>query len=464
MKFTLLFLSALSFIGSHAQVSAKVIDSLPLSHINIPIQISLRPIAQMADKNVDTVFTSPNYPADWVQPDCATRYKYHFRRSPFSMRMNGNTLTLGFTGLYQIIGSTRACVNGTVLSPWTPACRCGFDEPERKVSISFNAGFKLQPNHVLLAEIKRNDPVPLNKCTVCFWGQDVTTSVMEGIKADLDLSRKAMADSFGRTNLKPWLQQAWNMMNDVYTIPGIGYFSLHPKKLRMENISGKGDLLNLNIGISATPIISLIKPEATASPIPDLSATATPGGFNIYLEAALQYDSLSKVLDASLFNKRFDVADGLFKKHILIRGTEVKGNDNGDLLITLDFGGSFNGTVYFTGKPVYNAHTKRIEVENMAYDLQTKNLLLKTAKWLFNSRIISELKKYTSFDLTSYYNTASTTLNTWLNKEWTKGIKGVGTVNKLELTSLNALPQHLLIRTNCGGKLTVQVSEINMAF
>ncbi len=463
MQFVFLFVLLISFTGLNAQVNAKLIDSLPLSHINIPIQINLRPIAQMAGKNVDTVFTSPNYPTDWVQADCGTRYKYHFRRSPFTMRMNGNVLTLGFTGFYQIIGSTRACVNGTVLSPWTPACRCGFDEPERKVSIAFKAGFKLLPNHVLLTEIKRNEPVALNKCTVCFWGQDVTTSVMDGIKADLDLSRKAMADSFGRTNLKPHLQRAWNMMNEVFNIPGIGYFALHPKKLRMENISGKGDLLNLNIGISATPIISLIKPAATASPIPDLSAAATPGGFNIYLEAALQYDSLSKVLDASLFNKRFDVVDGLFKKHILIRGTAVKGNDKGELLITLDFGGSFNGTVYFTGKPVYNAATKRIEVEHLEYDLQTKNLLLKTAKWLFNNRIISELKKYTSFDLTNYYNTASTTLNTWLNKKWTKGIKGVGSVTKLELTSLNALPQHLLIRTNCGGKLTVQVSEIDMA-
>src|SRR4028119_617470 len=57
-------------------------NGLPPSEIDIPIQIALQPFYALADKNVDTVFTSPNYPNDWVLSDCATRYKYRFRRSP----------------------------------------------------------------------------------------------------------------------------------------------------------------------------------------------------------------------------------------------------------------------------------------------------------------------------------------------------------------------------------------------
>ena len=107
---------------------------------------------------------------------------------------------------------------------------------------------------------------------------------------------------------------------------------------------------------------------------------------------------------------------------------------------------------------------KTIEVQNLDYDLKTKNLLLKTAKWLFNKRIISELNKYASFDLTQYYSTASTTLQSWLNREWTKGIRGTGSVRDLKLTQVHALPQHLLIRSHCEGNLSIQVSEISLAF
>ena len=90
-------------------------DSLPESELNIPIQVYLKPIYSFAEKTVDTVFNSPNWPDGWVQETCDTRYKYSFRRSPLQMRASGTTLTLGFTGFYKIIGSTRVCVNGTAI-------------------------------------------------------------------------------------------------------------------------------------------------------------------------------------------------------------------------------------------------------------------------------------------------------------------------------------------------------------
>lgn len=450
--------------GQDTTSSGIQIDSLPESQIDIPIQINLRPIYALAEKNVDTVFTSPDYPEGWVQSDCATRYKYHFRRSPLRMSMNGTTLSLAFMGYYQIVGSTRVCVSGAVLSPWTPACRCGFDEPERRVNISFNSNFQLRPDFILNSQIVRNEPKPLDKCSVCFWGQDITSEVMKGLKEELDASKRSMDSAYGRFDLRPYMQQAWNMLNDVYAIPNVGYFTLHPKKLRMENINAKNDLLNITIGISATPVVSFDRPAIALSSVPNLTNQNHAGGFNIYLEAALQYDSLSHVLNGYLVNKRFDVGEGIFKKHIVIQNTTVSGDDNGNMNIRVDFTGSFDGTAYFIGKPVYNLEKKTIEVQDLDYDLQTKNLLLKTAKWLFNKKIITELKNYTSFDLSQYYDTASITLNSWLNREWTRGIQGNGSVTELKLTSVYALPQHLLIRSNCTGKLNVLVSDLNLKF
>src|SRR5215216_3881063 len=118
--FFMLFTTSFSF-AQDTTSSGIAIDSLPPSEIDIPIQINLKPIYALAERNVDTVFTSPGYPNGWVQSDCATRYKYHFRRSPLKMSMKGTMLQLGFTGYYQIVGSTRACGGGAVLSPWTPS-------------------------------------------------------------------------------------------------------------------------------------------------------------------------------------------------------------------------------------------------------------------------------------------------------------------------------------------------------
>ena len=178
--------------ASAAQKPVINVDSLPLSQIIIPIQINLKPIYALAEKNVDTVFTSQGYPEGWIQLDCATRYKYHFRRSPLLMKTSGTTMNLSFTGLYQIIGSSRACVKGTALSPWTPACSCGFNEGERKVAVTFSSVFSFQPNHQIRVAVTRKEPQALDKCSMCFWGQDVTAQVLNGLKEELDAAKKRL--------------------------------------------------------------------------------------------------------------------------------------------------------------------------------------------------------------------------------------------------------------------------------
>ena len=440
------------------------LPDLAASYINIPVQIDLKPIYAMAERSVDTVFTSPGYPGQWIEADCATRYQYRFRRSPLRFAAAGTQVQLSFTGWYQIMGATRACAGTTVLSPWTPACRCGFEEGERNVDIQFAASFTLLPNHRLATKITRQEPRPGNKCTVCFWGQDITKVVMNGLKAELDLSKKAMEDSFGTTNLKPFLQMAWNQLSAIWTLPDLGYLSLGPSRLHMEKINVQNNLLHLNLGITATPRISFIKPETIPQVVPDLTPSGNTQGFNIHLEAALQYDSLSNVLNSYLSGKRFDLADGIFKKHIIVRNCKLYSDLYDKLVVELAFEGSHSGTAYFTGKPVYNPENKKIEIRDLSYDLKTNDFLLRTARWLFDKRIVSEINKYTSIDLAGYYDTASRTMNSWLNREWTRGIHSSGSVSELRLTGVFALREHLLVRSNCNGYLKLAVSEAAFPF
>ena len=434
------------------------------SQINVPIHINLKPFFALAEKSVDTVFTSPNYPKDWVEADCSTRYKYYFKRSPLRIAGSGNSFTLGFTGFYKIIGSTRVCAGSTVLSPWTPECRCGFDENPRRVNVGFGTSFNLQPNYLLNLKVVRNEPQPLDKCSVCFWGQDITGAVMSGLSKELDAAKKGMEDSFGKVNLRPYLQQAWNKLSSVYAIPNVGYLSLSPKKLSMQNVNTKNDLLNIDLSITATPSVSFIKKEERETVVPDMGGTSNNGGFSINLEAALQYDSITKIINGYLVNKRFDVSEGIIKKHVIIQQTQVSGGPDNTMVIAVAFTGSHNGTVYFTGKPTYDAVTKKIEMRDFDYDLKTKDLLLKAARWLFDKQIVSEIKKYTSIDMGAYYQKAATGLNDWLNKEWTKGIKGSGSIKEIKLTDVYALENYLLIRSNCTGNLAVNVNEIDLNF
>lgn len=438
------------------------LDSLPSSEINIPIQINLKPIYVMAEKSVDTLFTSPNYPDDWVQEGCDTRYKYVFRRSPLQMKATGTSLNLGFTGYYKIVGSTRLCVKGTVLSPWTPACRCGFEE-ERKVNVSFSNSLSVSPDYKVKLNIVRNEPEPLNNCKVCFWGQDITKEVMGGLKTELDAAKKDLDKRYGIVDLKSKFQQVWDQMNKVYNLYGLGWLKINPQRIRINNIFAKNDSLNIYLGLSAKPVISFEKPAEQSSWIPNLGSFNRKPGFSIFLDAVLSYDSLSYILNQQLQGKEFEVKKFLVKKKFIIDSCRMYGAGNEKLVIKVNFSGTNTGIVYLLGKAVYKNDSRTIEVEDIDFDIKSKNILLGSADWLFDKKITKEISKQAKFELGAYIDTAKTSINQQLNQEWMKGIRSLGNVSDIKLIGIYPMQQYLIIRSNCTGDLSVKVESINFS-
>ncbi|HEX5653877.1 MAG TPA: DUF4403 family protein [Chitinophagaceae bacterium] len=438
-------------------------DSLPVSEINIPIQVSLKPLFELAEKKVDSVFTSPNYPQDWVQSSCDTRYKYSFRRGPLQMRAAGNTMTLGFTGYYKIIGSTRVCVSGTAISPWTPPCRCGFDEPERKVNVSFSNAVNFQPDYKVRLTIRRNEPQPLDKCEVCFWGQDITKQVLTGLKAELDLAKSDLEKNYGMVDLKPHFQQVWDQLNQSYNLYNMGWLQINPQRFRINSVYAKNDSLNINLGLAAKPMVSFEKPAEHSSWLPAITEYSNKPGFNIFLDAVLNYDSLSRILNQQIAGKEFDLNKGPVKKKFVIKECELYGVNNEKLIIRVNFSGTDEGTLYLTGKPSYNPESKVLEISAMDFDIRSKDALLKAADWLFNRKIVNEISKYTRYELGTWLETAKISINNQLNREWQRGIRSQGQIQDLSLIHIYPLSGYLVIRSNCTGQLSVKVDSINFS-
>lgn len=439
-------------------------DSLPESELNVPIQINLKPLYQLAEKNIETNYTSPNWPDDWVTIDCANRYKYQFRRSPLQFTSSGKALNIGFTGYYRIIGSTRACLAGAVITPWSPPCRCGFDEGERRVKVSFANSLNILNDYKISLSIKREEPAPIDKCNVCFIGVDITNQVMTGLKEELDLATKAMIDSFGVIDLKPQVQQVWNKLNTSYNLYGLGWLKINPEKIRLNDLFSRNDTMNINLGLTAKPIISFEKEKDYLTVLPDIDKSISKPGFNIFLDAVLNYDSLSNIMNTQLKGTQIDLSKGKAKKVVIIKDCRIYGSDNEKLIIKMSFGGTKQGIVYFTGKPFYDEKKKMIEVRDVDFDVKTKNLLIKTADWLFNRKITSEIAKVSKFDLSSYIDNAITIINQQLNIEWINGVKGNGNINELKIIGFYPLSNHLIIRNNASGILNINVDALKLDF
>lgn len=439
------------------------LDSLPFSEFNIPVQVNLRPVYAMAEKSIEQEFNSPNWPNDWIQPDCATRYKYRFRRGPLQFRASGLSLALGFTGNYQIIGSTRACVGGTILSPWTPPCSCGFEEGERRVNVSFNNSIAFMNDYKVRLNIETMEPVPVDKCNICFWGQDITKTVMNSLKEELELAKQAIDDSFGTVDLAPRFREIWNQLNKPINLAGLGWLQVNPQQFRLNNLFARNDSLNLFLGLAARPVIRLNKPDVITKPLPILGPFKTNTGFNIFLDAVLNYDSLSNILTNKLRDQQYEFDKGPVKKLFIVKKIQLIGQDNEKLVIRLDFEGSDKGTIYLTGKPVYDAEKRIMQFSQLDFDIRTKDFLVKSAGWLFNKKILNEIQRYSIYDLGSYIDSSMVTINQQLNREIMPGIKSLGKMNQLVLLGLYPLKDNLVIRSNISGDLTIKVESIGFS-
>lgn len=439
------------------------LDSLPNSEINIPIQVNLKPMYAMAEKSVDTLFTSPKYPDEWVQDGCDVRYKYSFRRSKLQISGAGSSLNLGFTGYYKIVGSTRLCVRGTVVSPWTPPCRCGFDEPERRVNVSFTNSVNVLPDYKVSVNFKRNEPQPLDKCEVCFWGQDITTQVLKGLIAELDAAKKDLDKNYGSVDLKPRFQQVWDQMNKVYNLYGLGWLQVNPQKVRINNLYVKNDSLNIFLGLSAKPVISFERPVEKYSKIPNLSPFSRQQGFSIFLDAVLSYDSLSNIINQNLKGFEYNFKKAFVKKKFIVDECKVYGGGFEKLIIKVNFSGTNTGVVYLVGKPVYDKEKRTIEIRDVDFDVKSKNVLLGSADWIFDKKITNEIQKQAKFELGSYIDSAKFTMNQQLNRELMKGIRSWGNIKDISLIGIYPMQQHLVIRSNCTGDLAVKVESINFS-
>jgi hypothetical protein len=194
---------------------------------------------------------------------------------------------------------------------------------------------------------------------------------------------------------------------------------------------------------------------------PNLDNSIAKPGFNVFLDAVLNYDSLSNIINAQLKGKEFDLSKGKSKKVLVVEDCRIYGTGNEKLIIKMGFSGSNSGVAYFTGKPFYDATKKMIEVRDLDFDVKTKSLLLKSADWLFNKRITNEIARVSRFDLSSYIDTAKILINKQLNAEWIKGVKSIGSINDLKISGFYPLTEYFIIRSNANGDLMIKVDAMN---
>lgn len=425
----------------------------PVSYVDVPVTVDLKKYFVQAENSVPTKYTDKQQPCEGL------RYQYVFTRTPFTITGANNVVNLNFIGSYGFSVSYCAkCATfpGSGETPIVPvvSAQCGWGgETPRRMQISYQSTISVTPDYHLKSKtILFPAPKPLDRCNVVMGAIDVTDRLIQYISGPLNDLGKQVDARIASYNIKPMVQEIWQNLATETKAGDMGYVSINPESVHLSNFSLNGSLLSFSVGLSAKPVFTTVSNPQPVKPMPNLSAYTPSKGFNVYLDLVEGYDHLTRIINQQVVGQSADVVG----KKFVVNNTKVWGIGN-QIVLQVDFGGSSTGTIYLVGTPTYDPVTHELTFPDLTFDLQTKARMLKTAQWLFNSKITDMVRQRATYNFTKLLADNKIELQKELSRDMGNGVRSDVIIKNLDIHAIYPTQDKLVIRTLSNGQIKVKV-------
>lgn len=416
---------------------------LPDSRIDLPLTINLDSVYADIDREIPMELSGEGK----LGP---AQYQWTLQRKPFEIA--ADTL-LHFDD--QAGGTLTAYVKNPLNKKLSKVGDCHFD-----VDFGFAAQLALTDHYSLDARL-RLTRLEAKACNLQLAGVDAAPDIQSILTSSLQEALTRLEGKLRQQNLTNLIQPYWATLFRPIRLGDLGYLSLNPSQIRLENFSGSAKALSATFGITARPVFSLTNPGPPSSipPLP-LITRSNDGGFNVYIDARIQYTELNRLLKEHVDNQKMPVGG---KSYIMIQNAEVYGSGNNHLLVRVDFKGrqsgiNYKGTLYFTCLPVYYPKTGQFYISEIEFDTYTKETLrAKAGGWILNSAITTILHDQLHFNLGDQLNGIRDEINVSLNQPIDPNFQLTGKVDTLAFVGILPVKDYILVRLRSQGTLGVLV-------
>jgi len=422
------------------------------SSVYLPIKINLQPYFNETEKALPKTFNGKEENCEGVS------YSYKFVRNPIEFDGKGDLMYFDVDGKYSLnLNYCPECTSlfnnkGNCVVPRIYAS-CGVGEPMRRVSVGYATNFTITPDFKFKTKTDLKKFETVDPCEITVFSYDATSKLRKEVTGVLKDLEKTIDKEIASIDIKSELQEVWKLLAEPSGIEGYGFLSLQPKALSLSDIRFENKTAYVDLNLTVQPTFTTEKPQPKDAKLPSLSEHKKAKGFDIELDAIATYDSLSSIMTKAIQGQKVTIKnnDVIFKK------LEVHGASNKQLQLKLEFDGKKSGVLYLIGTPAFDAEKQSISFPDLAFDLESKNLLLKSAKWLFSDKITNAMRDQAKFDITPYMEEMKGTLQQELNTELTKGVFLKGKAETLELKEIFPGKDALLLRINTKGELKLSM-------
>jgi hypothetical protein len=260
------------------------------------------------------------------------------------------------------------------------------------------------------------------------------------------------------------LEDAWTMMQRPVPITssyGTWWVKLTPQSVEMTPFATSGDVLKANISVQSLAEVV----AGTQQPMFRADTYLPPFkiGNNQNNDFAVSLSTDIPIKEAENLAKSYAVGQ-VFQpggKRIEVRDIQMFGQ-NDKIVVNTTFSGSYNGSLYLVGRPVFDAVKNTVYLEDLDYDLQTKDFLLKSAKWLFDKTILKKMKEACVFPLDDNVKFFKEMMNSQIqNYKFNNNVSLKGFVNDIKVNDMKVLKDKIKIYVSSSGNLNVDVEGLD---
>lgn len=271
------------------------------------------------------------------------------------------------------------------------------------VSESINSDFSIKVNLTSKLSLAKNWQVQtdtqikshqwLKKPTIKVLGLELPLDFIADVL--LNKSRDLIAQQIDKeipkqVDLKTPLSDAWkDVQKPVLVSEGYdAYLQIEPLSIGMEALKLTNNQLKTAVGIQVfaethiggkpeTPKITALPNYETVS---NLDNT-----FSVILQNEISRDFANQEIRKQFIGQTFTYGKKN-NKIVTITNLYLYGSE-GKMVVQVDVIGNIKGALYFSGNPVYDEEKQAIVINDLDFGIDTKNVLLKTASWIFEGKI-----------------------------------------------------------------------------
>ncbi len=279
----------------------------------------------------------------------------------------------------------------------------------------------------------------------------------------LNRSKKDLSQTLDRfvsqqLTLRPFVQEAWTAIQEPILLDSAYrmWVKTTPVSIGMTPVNAIWNTITAKIAVECLNDVTFgEKPWFREnSSLPNLQHISdAPDEFQVRVATDVPFPEAERFAKNTMIGQVFESG----KNKVKVEDIQLWGN-NDKLVVNAKLAGTFNGNIYFIGRPEFNPEKNQIEVRDLDFHIDTRNFLMRSATWLFQGAIKNQMKKAMVFPMQSNIaGIKSSVQESLAHYELQPGILLTGTVDSVTVENTKITPTSIRVNLFSKGKLNVDV-------